>query len=430
MEEKDFRELQAKLNEGVQAKFNEMKNETQAKITDAIAKASEGKMSAADFEEFKKEELKSLTEKASRLEDAIQKQGEIINGLKQEKPAEAGLTIEQIIESNIGKLRELKDAGTGFIKIGLKAATMGYVPKLTSIGNSVASMDAPPTSPYAPGIGGGALTLYDIVRNPNFVTNYVNMGRTNQSRLAWINELAYAGSPAIVTEGGAKPLTGHTFKVEFSTAKKAAAYIQLTDEFDVDLPQLSTSVKRMLQNDVLRFFDDYIQADVIANATQITSTSFNSGALAGFKNQVYDATFWDALLVMGTNVRLNNFIPNVSLLNPVLWGKMQMGKDTVGRYNYPSQDFQNSLNPRQGNKIFGDNAIVGDLNQFNVDIYEDFTLKMGWINDDLIHNQFTIVGEIRFHDYISTARRTAIMYGNAKYIAETINGGTGAISGS
>jgi hypothetical protein len=88
------------------------------------------------------------------------------------------------------------------------------------------------------------------------------------------------------------------------------------------------------------------------------------------------------------------------------------------------------LNPRQGNKIFGDNAIVGDLNQFNVDIYEDFTLKMGWINDDLIHNQFTIVGEIRFHDYISTARRTAIMYGNAKYIAETINGGTGAISGS
>jgi len=298
---------------------------------------------------------------------------------------------------------------------------------ITSVGNAIGAMDAPPSSPYAPGIGGNALTLYDIVRNPNFVTNYVNMGRTNQYRLAWLNETGVSGAPAIVAEGAQKPLTNHTFKVEISTAKKAAAYITITDEFDKDLPNLSSQVQRMLQNDVLRFFDDTIQADVIANATQLTSLS---GGLAGFAGSVYDATFWDALLVFATAVRLNNFIPNVSLLNPVLWAKMQMGKDTVGRYNYPSQDFQNSLNPRQGNKIFGDNAIVGDLNQFNVDIYEDFTLKMGWINDDLIKNQFSIVGEIRFHDYISTARKTAIQYGNAKYIAELINGSSNVISGS
>lgn len=428
MDEKQFQDMLSKLNDGVQTKLDAMKAETQGKIDAAVQKATEGKMSAADFEAFKKDELANLTKKASTLEDAIRTQGDKINGLEADKPAEVGKSVEEIIEENIPKLKELYQAGSGFIKVGLKAATIGTIGKLTSVGNSIASMDAPLGSPYAPGIGGAPLTLYDIVRNPNFVTNYVNMGRTNQSRLAWINELLYNGSPAIVAEGGAKPLTGHTFKVEYSVARKAAAYIQVTDEFDADVPNLATQVRRMLQNDVLRFFDDTIQTDVIAAATQLTSIA--TGALSGFFHQVYDATFWDALLIMGTSVRLANFIPNVSLLNPVLWGKMQMGKDTVGRYNYPSQDFQNTLNPRQGNKIFGDNAIVGDLQQFNVDIYEDFTLKMGWINDDFIHNQFAIVGEIRFHDYISNARKTAIVYGNAKYIAEQANGGTGTITGS
>lgn len=420
MEKQEYDALVQKLQSEAEGQFEKMRQQAEDKIN-AYIKDNEGKVSVGEFEKFKAEELKQLTEKASKLEDALRTQGEIINGLKEAKPAEAGKSLQSIVEENVPKLKELYHAGTGFIKVEVKAAT------LTSIGNTVSAMDSPPSSPYAPGIGGGALTLYDILRNPNFVTNYVNMGRTNQSRLAWMNEIAYNGSPAIVAEGQLKPLTSHQFKVEYSVAKKAAAYIQLTEEFDADLPGLSTQVRRMLENDVTRFFDDYIQQDVINNSTPL---DLSTAPMSGFVHSVFDATFWDALLVMATQVRINNFIPNVSLVNPVLWAKMQMGKDTIGRYNYPADSFQSAVNPVQGNKIFGDNALAGDLRQFNVDIYEDFVLKMGWINDDLIRNQFTIVGEIRFHDYISTARKRAIVYGNAKYAAEQINGASNVITGS
>jgi hypothetical protein len=105
-------------------------------------------------------------------------------------------------------------------------------------------------------------------------------------------------------------------------------------------------------------------------------------------------------------------------------------KDAYGRYNTPPQELLDQINPKQGNNVSPNYALVGDLKQFKVDIYEDFSLKVGWINDDLIRNQFTIVAEVRFHDYISTARQQAIMYANAKWIAEQLNGGSDVIVGS
>lgn len=426
--------LQAKMNADAQAIFKKhtekteadianLQKEVDAKVNAAVEKGLKGTLTQEQVKTEVAEALKEYGTKASTLEEAVRLQGDKINGLVETIKAgpEKLKSLDSIVMENLPKLKALHEAGTGFIRVEVKAAG------ITSISNTVQPMaGATLTSPYAPGIGGAALTLYDILRNPNFVSNYVNMGRTNQSRLAWINETTLQGLPLLTAEGATKPLTSRTFQVEYSIAKKIAAYIQLTDEFDADLPGLSTAVQRLLQTDVIRAFDDQIQTDVINNSTPFSL----AGAMAGFNHQVFDATYWDALLAMETQVRLANFIPNVSLLNPVLWAKMQMAKDTVGRYNYPSQAFQDAINAKQGNKIFGDNAIVGDLNQFNVDIYEDFVLKMGWINDDLIKNQFTIVGEVRFHDYISNARKTAIVYGNAKYAAENINGGSVVISGS
>ena len=120
----------------------------------------------------------------------------------------------------------------------------------------------------------------------------------------------------------------------------------------------------------------------------------------------------------------------MSLINPITWGKMQMGKDTVGRYNYPSDDLISRINAQIGNKLFPDFALVGDMKQFKVLIYKDFVLKMGWINDDFIRNQFTVVAEVRFHDYISTARQKAIVYGEAKWVAEQLNSSSQPIIGS
>jgi len=433
MTPEELKAIQDRVSEELKTRFEkqdgELKSAVEAKVNAAVEQLQKGMISKDDYQKMISDALKEYGEKATKIEEILRDQGDKINGLQESiKTNKTGLTdIKELIEPHIPKLKELYQAGTGFIKISLKAAGV------TSIANGIQAMTSPPNSPYAPGISNQPLTLYDIIRNPAFVSNYVNMGYTDQSRLAWINETSLQGLPALVAEAGSKPLTQRTFQVEYSQAKKIAAYISLTEEFDKDLPYLSTAVRRMLQMDLVRAFDLQIQADVISSATQLSFTTQlgpNNLTLAPLKNQIFDATLWDGLFAMGTAVRLANFIPNVSLVNPITYAKLVMSKDTYGRYNIPPAELSNQVNPQQGNNVTADWSLVGDLKQFNTDIYEDFVLKMGWINDDLIKNQFTIVSEVRFHDYISNARKQAIMYANCKWIAEQLNGGSAFPIGS
>jgi hypothetical protein len=419
-----FKKQSDKFNEQITA----LKTETQSKVDAAVDAAKKGLITTEQSDAAIKKATEELSKQVTDQETILKAQGDKINGLieAQKKPFNGMEMIEDVFKANTKKLKEIYEAKSGFIEVRLEGKAVD------SVANSITGMTNAPTSPYAPGISNIPLTVYDILRNQQFVSSYTDNGTTDVSRLAWINELTLAGTPALVLEGGSKPLTSRTFQVEMSTAKKIAAAIQITEEFDTDLPYLSSQVKSLLQLDLVRAFDDQIQADVIANVTPFDFTTAGIGGynLGALKGNIYDATFWDALVAMGLYPRINNFIPNVSLLNPITWGKMQMGKDTVGRYNYPSDELINRINAQIGNKLFPDFALVGDLKQFKVLKYKDFVLKMGWINDDFIRNQFTVVAEVRFHDYISTARKKAIVYGETKWIAEQLNTNTQPIVGS
>lgn len=421
-------ELFKKQAEKFDAQITTLKAETQTKVDAAVDAAKKGLISPEQMEEATKKATAELSKTITDQETILKAQGDKINGLieSQKKPFSGMEMIEDVFKANSPKLKELFKAGQGFIEVNLEGKAVD------SVANSITNMTSPPGSPYAPGISNVPLDVYTILRNQQFVSSYTDNGTTDVSRLAWINELTLAGAPALVLEGGSKPLTSRTFQVEMSTAKKIAAAIQITEEFDTDLPYLSSQVKSLLQLDLVRAYDDQIQADVIAAASPFDFTTAGIGGynLGALKGSIYDATLWDALTAMGLYPRINNFIPNVSLINPITWGKMQMGKDTVGRYNYPSDDLISKINAQIGNKLWPDNALVGDMKQFKVLKYKDFVLKMGWINDDFIRNQFTIVAEVRFHDYISTARKKAIVYGEAKWIAEQLNTNSQPIIGS
>lgn len=433
----ELKAIKDKVTSDAAAVFEKQNTELQGKVDEkvnaAFEKLEKGMIKKEEFQGLVDASLKEYGEKASKLEEVMRAQGEAINGLTQviKAPTSAATDITEILKPHVKAIKDIYKAGSGFIRIDFKDVQRKAAE--TSIANSIQNMTSPPGSPYAPGISSTPLTVYEIARNPTFVSHYVDMGTTDQSRLAWINETSLVGLPTLVLEGASKPLTQRTFQVNYSVAKKIAAYIGITEEFDQDLPYLSTAVRRLLQMDVVRAFDLQVQADVQTNATQLTlSTQLgpNNLTLAAYKNQIFDATLYDGLFAMGTAVRLANFIPNISLLNPVTYGKLLMTKDAYGRYNTPPQEMLSQINPQQGNNLWPDYAIVGDLKQFKVDIYEDFSLKVGWINDDLIRNQFTIVAEVRFHDYISTARQQAIMYADAKYIAEQISGGSNVPIGS
>lgn len=413
------------------------------KKADALEKAldakydllAKGAMKSEDFEAFKKVELKALNDKIVEIEKltgVVEKQGEKIREIISNDASKKGMTLEEVFTSKvkldkkdasgkvigeeeivlIDKMMEIYKSGTGVLEISAsdlrKAGVTSFRQKVAgnqTLPLSVSDMDTPPGSPYLPGLGGGELEIFDIVRNPNFITNRVDMGRTNQSRLAWINEVSVLADTVAgtnIAEGQTKTKVQHKWKVEMSTAKKAAAYSILSEEFEDDLPQLATRIRRLLQDDVMRAFDDAIQLAVIAAARPYEIT--------GLDGQIQDPTLFDGLGAFLAQIGYYNFIPNTLALNTVTSWRVMMEKDLEGRYNVPP--FMDRINRLlvEANKVAVGYVLAGDLSQFKVDIYKDFTLRIGWINTQFIENMFTIVGEIRYHDYISDNRKKAIVY--------------------
>ncbi len=412
-----------KLGEGIAKELN-----------DKYASTIEGLMSAKDFEEFKSGKIKELNEKLDVMEKAAKTQGEQINELlKGNSGGEQAKSLDEFLTGLMPKIQEMRKAGAGFFEVTSsemkKAGVKSFTGKASSIhttgvgtvggtdGSIVAQGTSAGGSPYLPGLGGSDLELFDIVRNPNFILNRVDVGRTNQSRLAWINEVEFAGTVSTtVAEGTAKPLVQHKFQVEFSTAKKAAAYIVLTEEFEDDVPGLATAVRRMLQQDVLRAFDDAIQTAVIAAARPFEIT--------GLDGKVAFTTLFDAVGALLAQIGYYNFVPNTVALNPVTAWQMWMDKDSEGRYlNPPFVDRITRLLV-EATKVAVGYGLAGDLTQYKVDIYKDFTLRVGWINDDLIKNQFCVVGELRYHNYISDNRKKAIVYNQLAAVQSKITAGS------
>lgn len=395
------KELLAKVGkEATEATKTAIAN-AEAEINKKYEEHTKGLMTAKAFEEFKAEALQPVSDRLKVLEEASKEQGTKMATLI-EKSAPNSITLEQFIEREFAKVK-----GTGkFIEFtGDDLRKAG----VQSIAGTI-----PVASPYAPGIGGGVLDLFDLPRNSNFITSKVNLGRTNNPILAWANELEVSGTPTIVAESGLKPQISRTFKVETSTAKKVAAYSTFTEEFDQDLPGFATFARRKMQEDVVQAFDNYIQ-----EAVQLAARPYE---ITELDDEIQAANYWDALLAMMGQVGHYNFQPNTAAINWLTNVMLKSAKNLEDSYLLPS--FKDELDRMMvyANKMAFRHALVGDLKQYNVDIYKDVYIKMGLINDQFIHNEYAVVAEMRFHNYISEARKKAIVYDSLGSVAATIDG--------
>ena len=410
-------ELQALAKEvGTQA-AGEIKTQVDALDIKLNAKYDDmlkGTVTAEDFNTFKTSCTKDLNEalkKLGEMAEANKSQAEKITGLLEKGKTGETKTMTDFLRPLMPKLAELKAAGTGYIEVtGAQLKEAG----VTSIGGSIV-----PATPYLPGLAGTPLELFDIIRPDNFMITRVDMGTTDQFKLAWVNEKSVQGSVnANIAESGYKPQMQHIFSVEISTALKAAAYSTLTEEFEADVPQLASEVRGMLQRDVIRAFDDAISEYVFSIAI-----TFN---LTGLQAEIMYANLWDAAYALITQVGYNNFDPNTLALNFITNAKLQMSKNQNGSYlNPPFLDELKAMLVRS-NKIETNVGLAGDLKQVRVRMYKDYTLRMGWINDQFIKNEFAILGELRYHRFISDNRKNAIVKGDLNTVKTFIDGVPGS----
>ena len=416
--EQQFTELTAKVGNEAATKIKEQFAASEKSINEKIEDVRKGLMTSKDFDTFKAEELAKVTEKLTSVETILKEQGTAINALKEGGAPEQPKTLEDLLtKEKIAEIKGVLKAGQGNVEIPLNGVTLKTAGS-TSIGNSIQPMSSPPNSPYLPAAGPlDANNFFGIIYNPNFIINYVNRGSTNFSMLPWVNETSVEGAAAAVQEGAQKPLWNTRFKVEMSTAKKIAAMSTITEEFDQDLPGFTTIVKRLLTEEVARKWDDAVYADVIAAATAYNITGLNG--------QVDDSNLYDALRAMIAQIGKNNFNANFIGVNPVTGALIEMQKSATDRlYLVPPflQRLQSMM--REGNKVAEGYALVGDINQYNVDVYKDMVLKVGYNSDDFRRNQFSVIAEVRYHDYISDNRKTALVYDQLTRIRTLIDSGS------
>lgn len=416
--EQQFNDLVSKVGTEAATKIKQEFANSEKSINDKIEAVATGALKVDDFNKFKTEEMAKLADSLKKLEDAAKEQGNVLNSLKEATPA-TPKSLESILSDpkTIEEIKAVQKAGKGTIDIPLNGITIKTAGS-TSIGNSIQPMTPAPNSPYLPSAGPvNATNFFGIIYNPNFIINYVNRGRTNFSMLPWVNETSVEGAAATVQEGALKPLWNTRFKVEMSTAKKIAAMSTITEEFDQDLPGFTTIVERLLTEEVTRKWDDAVYAAVIAVAKAYTITGLNG--------KVDDANLYDALRAMMAQVGKNNFNTNFIGVNPVTNALIEMQKSATDRL-YLMPPFWQRINSilREGNKVAENYALVGDIGQYNVDVYKDLVLKVGYNDDDFRRNQFSVVAEVRYHDYISDNRKNALVYDNLNTIVSTIDSGS------
>jgi hypothetical protein len=399
----------------IKKEFATLEKSINDKHTDVV----KGLLKSDDFEKFKTDEIAKLSDSMGKLEAAIKEQGTTINALKETGNSAKPKTLADVLSDKevLAEIKAVQKAGQGNVEIPLDGITLKTAGS-TSIGNSIQPMTPPPNSPYLPAAAPlDATNFFGIMYNPNFIINYVNRGSTNFSMLPWVNETSVEGAAAEVQEGAQKPLWNTRFKVEMSTAKKIAAMSTITEEFDQDLPGFTTIVQRLLTEEVARKWDDAIYAAVINVAKLYTITGLN--------NKVDDANLYDALRSAIAQIGKKNFNANFIGVNPVTGALIEMQKSATDRlYLVPPfiQRLQSMM--REGNKVAEGYALVGDINQYNVDTYKNMVLKVGYNSDDFRRNQFSVIAEVRYHDYISDNRKDALLYDELDRIVSLIDSGS------
>ena len=67
--------------------------------------------------------------------------------------------------------------------------------------------------------------------------------------------------------------------------------------------------------------------------------------------------------------------------------------------------------------------MIGDFTRLNIINYIDYSIRLGWINDNLINNLVTMVGESRFFTVVRSLDQNAFIYDDIA----TITGAIGAV---
>lgn len=373
-----------------------------------------------DLEEAR--ENGATKEEIQKLTKAIEKSGlELEEFIEAQKKKQVNSVLKQLSDflvENKAELDKISKSKSGTIEF-IPKAEMSSVEKAPEAITTGSGTDAE-TPPANMNTQLGTFNL----RNDNSLLNLMSVTSTSTSNASYTELTPKDGNYAFVSEGAEKPQIDFKWENRYPEPKKIAAYEILTEESVTDVVRLMSIAKDFLKqkHDLFKVSACFFAAgtgDLPTGAT-VYGRTFVAGAMA---LGVTNPNFMDTVNAIVTDIYTTQnyvdeqeYMANICLINPVdFYLNLVSAKDDNGLPLYPQAGLFNTVTIggvtiKPWSKIPAGKIFVADMTKYNVVNYVPFSIRVGWINDQFITNQFTILGESRFFQYVKNLDQSAFVY--------------------
>lgn len=364
-------------------------------------------------------------EEVQKCIDGIKAQGEALDAFIQENKQKTVKTLlsqfDAFLQSNKSELEAIKANRHGVIE---------FIPKVVGDMATTSGGDGAEVPPANLNTNLGSFNL----RNDNGLLSLFSVTSTNSASLSYTELEPKDGDYAFVAEGALKPQIDFKWQNYYTTPKKIAAHEVLSEEVVTDIPRILSVAREYLQkkHDLFKvnalFFGDGL------NGTLKGATAYGRAFVAGdMALAVSQPNFMDVVNACITDIYSTHnyvdeapYMANIVLINPIdFFLELVSAKDYNGTPMYPQAGLFNSVSIggvtiRPYVKVPVGKIFVADAKQFHVANYVPFSIRVGWVNDQFITNQFTLVGESRFYAYVKNLDQQAFIYDDIATIKTAI----------
>lgn len=357
-----------------------------------------------------------------KVHDKLTAQGELLQEINEStKAAEDksfGAQFGHFLDTNKTKIRDIYESEKGHII---------FEPNMDEVNKVVGDIFR------ANGLIGTVPAYNDVnmenvsLRNDNSLLNLCSRSNTSKPSHPYTQITGYEGDVAFTAEGGTKTQLDLDWITEYATPFKPAGYEVFTEEVIDDIPRIKSVAQKFLKDrhDLVRVNGIYFGDGTGNNPTGSTVNARIFNAAGPFTGQFAAGTtnIMDVINACVTDIwTTHNWVDeasykaNVVMINPIDFFVQFVGaKDGNNLPLFPQATLFNEVTI--GNmrimpyeKIPVGKIYVADQKVVNITDYKPYSIRIGWINAQMIENKFTMVGESRGHVYTKSNDLQALIY--------------------